>query len=796
MERLRSIIKFALPAISEDSLKNVVQRLGNCGVEEEGDLKFIQEDDLVGILKPVQCRKLLAIFVNLEPFEKSLQDGVTASDKSHRPTDLNSQATKTLSSKSRNSETPVLEANPEIQNNETQLTAHNLPSQVSTTQDSMVYIYPTKETPKDNSEHVVAMSESKSLQETIESCPDQEVLSSCLRKQTEFVPKTTISKTEANEVRDYRKSVISVIFREAMTDNLEWSDTDSIEGSEDEDQIFEDHMTADTEALLPDSKATPFMLAAKLMMSEFSYLEKLELLYTNFYLELIKENLKNPFMEPDTITHIFSNIETIYLFHKTFLLPQLEDRVKNWYQDPKLSDILRKNVPFLRIYIDYIQNFPQAMNLLQSLQMKSTHFVEFVDKLMKYSKCDTVSLNDLLKVPTERLLSYVQLIKEYVSVFQKDSTEFFLANEALNLLLKVAHSSSEAMKNQESFLALLVLSNKLTGIPQDFITPTRKLIAEGPVMEVSTRDGETLRQLILFNDLILVCSHDYSTDKYAVWAYIDMNGIELKLLDYTFELSNEMIKIELNDKSSFGWIQIIDSAIKNYEARKLQRQSALNNISLQFYDESASSYLGKIRPVWVPDYVATTCMICRNKFTFVNRRHHCRSCGKLICKWCCKKAPIEYKQSKKRLVCDGCFLVISKNLHENQDESSSAVQISTPHSISHKSSFSSKLSSFLPASNRQSTKSAPNKASEVKSEFSVSETKTGTDAKSDGPELSSLEREVGELDKTVTRSNEHVDFEPTYENYVRPSALSMFQSENESKVTLLKPENTSKETEA
>ena len=37
---------------------------------------------------------------------------------------------------------------------------------------------------------------------------------------------------------------------------------------------------------------------------------------------------------------------------------------------------------------------------------------------------------------------------------------------------------------------------------------------------------------------------------------------------------------------------------------------------------------------WVPDHAATHCMGCDLRFWAVNRRHHCRACGKVFCSTC------------------------------------------------------------------------------------------------------------------------------------------------------------------
>ncbi|CAN0364128.1 unnamed protein product [Pylaiella littoralis] len=43
---------------------------------------------------------------------------------------------------------------------------------------------------------------------------------------------------------------------------------------------------------------------------------------------------------------------------------------------------------------------------------------------------------------------------------------------------------------------------------------------------------------------------------------------------------------------------------------------------------------GRMATRWVPDDEKEACMLCERKFTFVLRRHHCRRCGRLSCKFC------------------------------------------------------------------------------------------------------------------------------------------------------------------
>ncbi|XP_060621623.2 lateral signaling target protein 2 homolog [Anolis sagrei] len=62
-------------------------------------------------------------------------------------------------------------------------------------------------------------------------------------------------------------------------------------------------------------------------------------------------------------------------------------------------------------------------------------------------------------------------------------------------------------------------------------------------------------------------------------------------------------------------------------------------------------------PEWVPDSTCSHCMACRQPFTFLRRRHHCRSCGKIFCSRCSSHlAPLPHlRQLKPVRVCTHCY---------------------------------------------------------------------------------------------------------------------------------------------
>lgn len=64
-----------------------------------------------------------------------------------------------------------------------------------------------------------------------------------------------------------------------------------------------------------------------------------------------------------------------------------------------------------------------------------------------------------------------------------------------------------------------------------------------------------------------------------------------------------------------------------------------------------------IKPVWLPDNISNECLMegCSTEFSIINRRHHCRDCGWLICKYCKGQAPLAKYEFRKENVCSECY---------------------------------------------------------------------------------------------------------------------------------------------
>eukprot|EP00727_Mastigamoeba_balamuthi_P012454 m51a1_g7831 hypothetical protein (496) ;mRNA; f:164343-166232 len=63
----------------------------------------------------------------------------------------------------------------------------------------------------------------------------------------------------------------------------------------------------------------------------------------------------------------------------------------------------------------------------------------------------------------------------------------------------------------------------------------------------------------------------------------------------------------------------------------------------------------RLRPHWVSDKTSSICPCCRQAFTITRRKHHCRSCGNLVCKGCSEKIELpNLRYAAPVRVCDPC----------------------------------------------------------------------------------------------------------------------------------------------
>ncbi|CAJ0928875.1 unnamed protein product, partial [Mesorhabditis belari] len=177
--------------------------------------------------------------------------------------------------------------------------------------------------------------------------------------------------------------------------------------------------------------------------------------------------------------------------------------------------------------------------------------------------------------------------------------------------------------------------------------PGRVLVGEGVLVKMCRKDSKQ-RQFFLFNDQLVYGSIVISKKRYNKQHVIPLITVELEDLEDEGRLKN-------------GWV--IKSPSKSfavYAATPTEKREWMMHIVRCVTDlqNGGSNNSGAAHaPVWIPDNEASRCMVCkRTQFNLMQRRHHCRKCGAVVCGACSSHSYKIEKIGKRPVrVCDPCF---------------------------------------------------------------------------------------------------------------------------------------------
>ncbi|XP_053113257.1 FYVE, RhoGEF and PH domain-containing protein 4 isoform X2 [Hemicordylus capensis] len=413
-----------------------------------------------------------------------------------------------------------------------------------------------------------------------------------------------------------------------------------------------------------------YKIASELLHTERAYVSRLGLLHQVFYCKLMEEANKGSF-PAEVVNKIFSNISSINQFHSQFLLPELEKRMQEWDTSPRISDILQKLAPFLKMYGEYVKNFDNAMELVKTWTERSPLFKSIIQDIQKQKVCGNLTLQHHMLEPVQRIPRYEMLLKDYLRKLPQDSLDWKDAEKSLEIISTAASHSNSAIRKMENLKKLLEVYEML-GEEEDIVNPSNELIKEGQILKLAARNTSAQeRYLFLFNNMLLYCVPKFTLvgSKFTVRTRVGIDGMKIvethnEEYPHTFQVSGKERTLELqasSEQDKEEWIKALQSTIDAFQ----QRNETFRNAIAKEYDdmpvEVSHAELGKRAPRWIRDNEVTMCMKCKEPFNaLTRRRHHCRACGHVVC-WKCSdyKAHLEYDGGKLNKVCKDCYHIIT-----------------------------------------------------------------------------------------------------------------------------------------
>merc|ERR1712070_48268 len=90
------------------------------------------------------------------------------------------------------------------------------------------------------------------------------------------------------------------------------------------------------------------------------------------------------------------------------------------------------------------------------------------------------------------------------------------------------------------------------------------------------------------------------------------------------------------------------------------------------FEDISDAKAAKYQVSWQRDEDSKWCSVCERSFSLLRRRHHCRTCGRLVCDACSTGRQRVPGSSNTKRVCDECvdntFFRAPSPVHEEDDD--------------------------------------------------------------------------------------------------------------------------------
>ncbi|XP_063407812.1 FYVE, RhoGEF and PH domain-containing protein 6-like isoform X3 [Mytilus trossulus] len=409
-------------------------------------------------------------------------------------------------------------------------------------------------------------------------------------------------------------------------------------------------------------------IAKEIASSEHVFVEVLKLLNVDFRMHISRgtEKAGRPIIPSEVLNRILKYLPQLQNFNED-LLHDLQERVNNWENCKKVADIFVKKGPFLKMYTAYITDFEETNRVFDDAIKKIPTFQQVVKEFEMSPRCASLGVRHYLLKPIQRIPQYKLLLQDYLKHLSPESEDYENTKIALHIVSEVADHANSSMRQGDQVQKMLEIQKSLEG-QFEVIKPGRDLIKKGELMKLSRKEMQP-RMFFLFNDVLLYTTPT-PTGGYRLNNVLTLSGMKITLpasKEYNTEFNIVTVQRSFtveasSEKDRDEWVTSLKNTIDDYTQRKNTFETVRAG-NQSFYDKDF--VLGSKAPIWIPDARVTMCMLCTCEFSVAWRRHHCRSCGRVICSTCSdNRAPLEYLRNKPARVCNECFHTLKTDFQD------------------------------------------------------------------------------------------------------------------------------------
>lgn len=144
------------------------------------------------------------------------------------------------------------------------------------------------------------------------------------------------------------------------------------------------------------------------------------------------------------------------------ILSDLEVRIADWDKRRKISDVIVRKGPFLKLYSCYIREFQTQSDHLDYCCQTYPAFASALKAFELSERCTKLNLKHYMLKPVQRIPQYRLLLEEYLKFLPENSPDYVDTQTALAVVANVASHANDTMKQGVStdccFYLLLLVS--------------------------------------------------------------------------------------------------------------------------------------------------------------------------------------------------------------------------------------------------------------------------------------------------------------------------------------------------
>lgn len=398
------------------------------------------------------------------------------------------------------------------------------------------------------------------------------------------------------------------------------------------------------------------------------------------------------------LKEVFSDIPYLLLLHDhVFMsLQKIRSSIEPLAVPSLFTD--DKQIQFLKIYEHFFCNFEKNYLTLRNAYMKNKGFAAICQSAVEKSKFEEQRIQDVCGMyygVSSSLMRMKLLFSKLEEAALPDCALHWNVKKALNLLNDFLYNSEVQMIQQARAKNAQVVLAKLDCLHTQ---PSQLsfLIREGPTKRLPRRSISRRpldRYLFLFSTHLIITEPANAIGHYQVKSEMRLDGMHLSEVNEDedfcvancFRINAKELCAEIafsTETEKLEWWHAIHRTISEHVIMSPDQSNPStidqtltdnggeypklfdSNVSLsKYYTNEKPDMTGDRATEWVKDELSTMCAACYCKFTMVNRRHHCRVCGKLFCGSCSNyKAPISFLGGKLERVCFFHYYMINKDL--------------------------------------------------------------------------------------------------------------------------------------